>query len=154
MVEFFDGDRWQQRQLTHQLWALVHLRKNTEDTARIDRLIEHICDRLTGQLVYEPAVVDIYIQKIAFVLFAGHPDKIKRRWLERVIENQGQDGGWNDRWFCFSSRRKPHPNLKEPPSDQHATVQGLWLLYQVKYRYPNEFGLSRPSPQSDQHSDT
>ena len=142
LAGLFDGDRWQGRKLTHQLWALVHLRDRSERQDRqIDELISHIADRLAGQLRFDTAVVDIYLQKIAFVLMAGHPEKINRRWVERVIENQSPDGGWDDRWYCFTSRRRPRFESASP-SDQHATAQGLWLLYQVKYRYPEEFGLA------------
>jgi hypothetical protein len=92
--------------------------------------------------------VDIYIQKIAFVLYAGYPEKIRRRWVERVTANQRTDGGWNDRWLCFDSRKRPVFSLKQSSSDQHATVQALWLLCQVKYRYPEYFGLPPSASQA------
>jgi len=148
-AEFFDGDFWQGRKLTHQLWGLIHLRRTQGPSEKVDSLIEHICNRLTTELKYDFAVVDIYIQKIAFVLKAGHPEKIKRRWIERVIANQADDGGWNDRWYFLRSRRRPIFDFDNPPSDRHATIQGLWLLYQVKYRYPEHFGLEKtPQGQS------
>jgi len=140
MKDFFNGDIWQGRQLTHQLWALIHLRDRQGDNEELNNLIEHLCNRITGQLPYNIAVVDIYFQKNAFVMKAGFPEKINRRWLERIIENQLTDGGWNDRWYCFQSPRRPL-FTPQPPSNQHATVQALWLLYQVKYRYPEHFGV-------------
>lgn len=143
MEEFFHGDLWEQRKLTHQLWALIHLRRSKGPDEKVDRLIEHLCNRLSDELEFDVAVVDIYIQKIAFVLKAGHPEKIKRRWVERVIANQAEDSGWNDRWYCFRSRRRPIFDFANPPSNQHATVQGLWLLYQVKYRHPEHFGVKK-----------
>jgi hypothetical protein len=140
-MQLFSPDKWNGRQLTHQLWGLVHLRK-TRPEFENEKLIEHLCNRITRQLTFNAAIVDIYIQKISFVLYAGHPEKIRRRWVERVIANQQPSGGWNDRWLCFESRRRPVFSLVPPPSNQHATVQALWLLYQVKYRYPHEFGLN------------
>jgi len=143
MEEFFQPDRWQHRQLTHQLWALVHLKGQTPDNPKIDPLVNQLCDRLSHELTWDRAVTDIYIQKIAFTLFAKHPEKIKHRWVERVIENQESDGGWNDRWLLvFRSRKRPAFDFKNPPTDAHATIQALWLLYQVKYRYPQQFDLS------------
>jgi len=143
MEEFFQPNRWQHRQLTHQLWALVHLKKHTPDNPDIDPLINQLCDRLSRELAWDRAVTDIYIQKIAFTLFAGHPEKINRRWIERVIENQEPDGGWNDRWlYAFRSQKRPALDLTNPPTDAHATIQALWLLYQAKYRYPQSFALS------------
>ena len=145
LAEFYDGDLWQGRQLTHQLFALSLLRERRPSDERIEPLIEHICDRLANELKYDMAVVDIYIQKNAFILKGGYPGKINRRWIERIIENQQDDGGWNDRWLCFRSytdTRRP-VFTSYPPSNHHATVQALWLLYQVKYRYPEHFGLNR-----------
>ncbi len=140
-MDLFNPHRWQFRQLTHQLWALVILRQNTEKKEGLDKLIEHLCGRLNGELLFDMALTDIYIQKVAFVLRAGFPDKIRRRWVERIIANQRSDGGWNDRWLCFSSGRRPV--FDTPPSDQHATVQALMALYLVKYRYPEHFGLKQ-----------
>jgi len=141
--DFFNGDIWQGRQLTHQLWALIHLRDLQGADEELNNLIEHLCDRITGQLPYNMAVLDIYFQKNAFVIKAGFPEKINRRWIERIIENQLPDGGWNDRWYCFRSPIKGRRPVftPQPPGNQHATVQALWLLYQVRYRYPEHFGI-------------
>ena len=138
----FDPQQWQRRQLTHQLNALVTLKKRSRKAdEKLDELIEHLCERLSGELVFDIAVVDIYIQKVTFVLRAGFPKKIRVRWVERIIANQLPDGGWNDRWFCFTSGRRPILGFAGPPSDQHATIQALTALYLVKYRYPEHFGL-------------
>ena len=87
--------------------------------------------------------MDIYIQKVTFVLRAGHPEKIRRRWIERIIENQREDGGWNDRWFCFTSGRRPVFKAPVPLSDQHATLQAITALYMVRYKYPEYYGLKK-----------
>jgi hypothetical protein len=143
-MHLFDPQRWQRRQLTHQLNALVTLKKRSGETnEKLDELIEHLCERLSSELVFDMAVVDIYIQKVAFVLRADHPEKIRVRWVERIIANQQPDGGWNDRWYFFTSNRRPIFNFAVPPSDQHATIQALTALYLVKYRYPEQFGLKK-----------
>ena len=139
----FDAGRWKGRQLTHQVLALVRLQAGGEASARCEETIARLCARIAGQLRLDIAVVDIYIQKIAVVLDAGHGEMIDQRWVERVIDNQAPDGGWNDRWCrVFTSFRRPALDLADPPSNQHATIQALWLLYQVKYRYPERFGGS------------
>lgn len=138
-LDFFNPDSWQGRKLTHQLWALELYRERNESGKDIDELIEHLCDRLASQLNTDIHVVDIYIQKVAFILKAGHPEKIKRRWIECIIDNQNPDGGWDDRWFCFTSDRRPQ--FGRTQSNQHASIQALWVLYQTKYRYPEVFGV-------------
>jgi hypothetical protein len=143
-MKLFDRHRWQRRQLTHQLNALVTLKKRSgKPDEKLDEIIEHLCERLSKELIFDMAVVDIYIQKVAFVLRAGHPGKIRVRWVERIIDNQLSDGGWNDRWFCFTSNRRPIFDFAAPPSNQHATIQALTALYLVKYRYPEQFGLKK-----------
>lgn len=145
-MHLFDPHRWQWRQLTHQLNALVILKKRGRKTdEKLDEFIEHLCKRLSGELIFDMAVVDIYIQKVAFVLKAGHPEKIRARWVERIIANQLPDGGWDDRWFCFTSNKRPIFNFAPPLSNQHATIQALTALYLVKYRYPEHFGLKTES---------
>jgi len=138
----FDPNRWQRRKLTHQLDALLLLRKTRPDP-NLDLLIDRLCQRITTQLITDFAVIDLYIQKVAFVLRAKHPEKIRKRWLERIIENQLPDGGWNDRWFCFTSQtRKPLFDLKNPPSNEHATIQAMTALYLVRHKCPKHFRLN------------
>lgn len=149
----FDAERWHRRQLTHQLFALTMLRDRYPaspsakaeaggSNEQLDTLIEHLCGRLNRDNAFSVPVVDIYIQRVTFVLRAGFPQGIRRRWVERIIANQQSDGGWNDRWLCFTTvRRKPIFSLSETPSDQHATVQAVLALYLVKYRYPEQFGI-------------
>jgi hypothetical protein len=138
----FDGQRWHRRKLTHQLFALTMLRDRYDSSERIKTLTEKLCDRLKGDMTYSLPVVDIYIQCPTFVLRAGFPQKVRRRWIERIIAEQQSDGGWNDRWLCFTTTRSQLVfDIDETPSDQHATVQAVLALYLVKYRYPEQFGL-------------
>jgi hypothetical protein len=127
----------------HKLWALSQLRK-TQPKVNNEELIELLCDRIAQTLTFTPVVIDHTIQKTAFVLYAGHPEKIRRRWIEKAINNQLTDGGWNDRWFRCESRERRIQSLftlGRPPSNPHGTIEALWLLYQAKYRYPKYFGL-------------
>ncbi len=141
-MDLFNPERWQGRKLTHQLDALITLRRTKGANKELDELIEHLCNRLSSELVFDVAVMDIYIQKVTFVLRAGFPEKIRRRWVERIIANQLDDGGWNDRWFWLTSdSRRPVFDFATPAGNQHATVQALAALYFVKYRYPECFGL-------------
>jgi hypothetical protein len=138
----FEPDKWQDRKLTHQLDALLKLKQTKPETGNLDELIDHLCDRLADQLVFDVALIDLYIQKVTFILRAEQPQRIKHRWVERIINNQMADGGWNDKWlFSTSKTRKPVLNFSKPPTDQHATVQGLTTLYLIKYKYPKHFGL-------------
>jgi hypothetical protein len=138
----FDPKRWHRRQLTHQIFALTMLRDRQGSNEKLDKLISGLCERSKTDMTFSVPVVDIYIQRATFILRAGFPQKVRRRWIERIIAEQESDGGWNDRWFCFTTTRSQFVfNFDETPSDQHATVQAVLALYLVKYRYPEEFGL-------------
>lgn len=138
----FDGQRWNRRYLTHQLFALTMLKNRQGTNERLNKIIKELCERTKTDMTFCLPVVDIYIQRAAFVLQAGYPQKIRRRWIEQIINEQESDGGWNDRWFCFTTpRRQLVFNFDKTPSDQHATVQAIFALYLVKYRYPEQFGL-------------
>lgn len=138
----FDGSRWHRRYLTHQLFAVTLLRDRQGSNPRIDKLIEVLCERSKTDMTFCIPVVDIYIQRAAFVLRAGFPQLVRRRWIERIIAKQQSDGGWNDRWLCFTTTRSKFIfDIDETPSDQHATIQAVLALYLVKYRYPEQFGL-------------
>ncbi len=138
----FDSEKWHRRQLTHQLLAVTMLRNRHGSNERLDKLAARLCDRSKNDMTFCLPVVDIYIQRVAFVLRAGFPEKIRRRWIERIIAEQQSDGGWNDRWLCFTTTRSNFIfDIDETPSDQHATVQAVLALYLVKYRYPEHFGV-------------
>ena len=97
MEGLLDSKRWSDRKLTHQLWALIHLRERDSAENKYEKLIAELCERISSEQRKSVAVVDIYIQQTAFVLMAGHPERINRRWIERIIDHQEPDGGWNDR---------------------------------------------------------
>ena len=138
----FDTEKYRHRQLTHQLWALIHLRAYHGGDDQLDSTIKLLCERMSTIQARSLPTVDIYLQRPAFILMAGHPELVRRRWIERVMAAQLPDGGWNDKWLCFSSgSRRPNFNI-DASSNAHASVQGLWLLWQVKYRYPEKFGLN------------
>jgi hypothetical protein len=124
----FDARRWHRRQLTHQLFALTMLRdrhpaspsaraEGGGSNERLDKLIAELCERSKTDMTFCLPVVDIYIQRAAFTLRAGFPQKVRRRWVERIIAEQQSDGGWNDRWLCFTTvRRQPIFALAETPA--------------------------------------
>jgi len=139
-LQLFDPHRWWGRRLAHQLDALTTLRKTKGANEEIDELIEHLCNRLRVGIGFDALVVDI--GKNAFILRAGHPEKIRRRWIERIIAKQSPDGGWDNRWFCFSSNVEIISDFASRQTNQHDTLLALAVLYMVKYQYPEHFSLN------------
>jgi hypothetical protein len=135
----FEPERWSGMQLSHQLDALVTLRRTSGSTRQLDSLVEHLCNRVSNELFVDMLKIDI--GQIAFILRAGFPEKIRRRWIERILITQLPDGGWNDEWYYFVLGRRSVFDLSMPAGDQHDTVLALTVLYLVKYQYSEYFGL-------------
>ena len=131
----FAPDRFVWGSRTHQLFALLLYRNRVERGPSIDALINHLCEKIAREAKWDIRITDLYLQRIAFLLAAGRPNLVKRRWIERVIVGQAANGGWVSSWhgwgpglFAFTLRKRS-PNA-------HTTVQGVWILYMLKYRYP------------------
>ena len=120
---------------THQLLSLLIYRQRNGSSPELDRLIDHLCEGIAREESWDVRVSDLYLQRVAFILAAGRPDLIKRRWVERILDSQQADGGWMESWHgwgpglfqFYGTSKLTHP---------HPSVQGVWLLYLLKYRYP------------------
>jgi hypothetical protein len=131
----FAPDRFAWGSRTHQLFALIVYRNRVENSAAVTALVNHLCEKIALEEGWDIRVTDLYLQRLALIVAAGRPDLLKRRWVERAIAHQRPDGGWVSSWYgwgpgllVFDVRAKA-PNI-------HTTIQGLWLLYMLKYRYP------------------
>jgi hypothetical protein len=135
----FETERWHGLTLAHQLWALCHLRRFTADPRLTPELLNRLCQRIANEHARDLVLTKLHSERIGFILMAGQPGRINRRWVERLIANQRADGGWNDRLYAFTL---PTP-LRDRPSDEHDTLVTLWTLHQVRYRYGAQFGVPR-----------
>jgi hypothetical protein len=104
-MHLFDPQRWSGRQLVHQLDALIILTRSQGTNEELDKLIEHLADRLSSELIFDIGLVDI--GKVVLVLRAGFPEKIRRRWVERIVAGQMPDGGWDGSLLFFTSDSRP-----------------------------------------------
>jgi hypothetical protein len=120
---------------THQLLSLILYRERGHNSPEVNRVINRVCEGVAREEEWDIRVSDLYLQRVAFLLAAGRPDLVKRRWIERILANQKEDGGWSPSWHGIG------PNLFEfhyqvDQTTPHASVQGVWALYMIKYRYP------------------
>ena len=134
-ADMFSADKNRTGKATHQLFALYLYRNHHGATPDLDRLIGRISARIASEASIDFRVTDLYLQRVAFLLAAGKPDLIKHRWVERVFAAQQTDGGWLWSWYGW----QPTPyrfQFAEVSSTSHPTVQGMWIAYMLKYRYP------------------
>jgi hypothetical protein len=120
--------------LTHQLLAVIVLRQRGRLDRNVDALIDTLCERIGAEETWRLCVNDLYIQRVASLLMAGRPDLVKPRWVERILVWQQEDGGW--KYVGYSWSPALEFDLRGQRPNAHTTVQGVWLLYMLKYRYP------------------
>jgi hypothetical protein len=134
-ANMFSPDKYRTGHATHQLLALYLYRKHNGSNPRLEWLIRHISMRIASEASIDFRVTDLYLQRIAFLLAAGQQDLVKRRWVERALAAQQPDGGWLYSWYGWQP--KPYRvRFAEESSTSHSTVQGMWITYMLKYRYP------------------
>ncbi len=134
-ADMFAPDRFVWGSRTHQLFALIIYRSRVENSPVVHDLINHLSEKIALEAHWDIRVTDLYLQRLAFILAAGRPDLIKRRWVERAIASQKQDGGWVESWYGWGPRLFRFSVRQKVPIS-HTTVQGMWFLYMLKYRYP------------------
>jgi hypothetical protein len=134
-ADMFSTDKYIWGKRTHQLIALILYRKHGENSQIVHNLIDHLCEGIAFEANWDIRVTDLYLQRIAFLLAAGRPDLVKQRWVERILAGQEEDGGWKESWHGWGPGLFAFNVPDRWPSD-HATVQGMWIVYMLKYRYP------------------
>ena len=132
----FAPDRFMWGSRTHQLLALILYRSRTGNSLQVNDLINHLCEKIALEAHWDVRVTDLYLQRIAFIMAAGRPDLIKRRWVERAITSQTPTGGWVASWYGWGPGLIAFSVQRTVPNS-HTTVQGAWILYMLKYRYPD-----------------
>ena len=134
LAGLYSPDRYHWGTRLHQLMGLNFYRRFNGSPPEMDRLINHLADRVAQEAHYDFRMNDGYIQRTAFVLAAGRPDLIRRRWVERILDYQKPDGSWDYCWYGWC-RGVFEFGFKYNPG--HATVQAAWALAMLKYRYPH-----------------
>ncbi len=126
--------------VTHQLMAYEMIRRRGCYVENLDSKISILQNTIEKQLTYDPRVVDVYIQRVLMLVDSGARERIKPRWLERVLDAQLEDGGWSDmqplipagggKYVGFDARAV---KIATPISNFHATAQGVLLMTLLRH---------------------
>ena len=117
-----------------QLIALDIYRHFNAPAPELDAAINPVAEGVARDAFWDFRASDSYQQRSAFLLAAGRPDLVKKKWIERILANQQPNGAWN---FCWFGWCRGVAEFRLGAGDQgHATVQAAWALYQLKYVYP------------------
>ncbi len=121
---------------THQMMAFRFMQR-TECSGDFDvaQAIDKLADYIQYQLYLDPRLVDVYIQRVLMLLESGHKEKVRQRWIYRIVHGANEDGGWGDfqsiiplfnqQALGFSSRLI---SVDRKQSTFHATAQGVLLM--------------------------
>jgi len=117
-------------------------RSNCGDQKKLASLSSELLDIIHTELSWDFRVGDAYLQRNLMLAEAGRLDLIKPVWIQRILDEQNPDGGWDDVHsilplggnivFGLSSKL---PVIKKEKSGFHATAQGVWLLSLLQRHY-------------------
>jgi hypothetical protein len=121
--------------ITHQLMGFrFQQRTGCDRVAALDEKVAGLQDMIESQLTWDPRVVDVYLQRVLMLIDSGAPDRVRPRWMQRVLEAQLSDGSWSNmqplvpvgggRYFGFDARLAGVGPVR---ANFHATAQGVWL---------------------------
>lgn len=124
------------RCVTHQQMGVRLLqRSNCGDQEKLASLSSELVNIIHFEITWDFRVGDAYIQRNLMLAEAGRMDLIKAVWIQRILEAQNPDGGWDDIHPIISFRdnnifglSSKLPTFKNSKSNFHATSQAIWLL--------------------------
>lgn len=105
---------------THQLLAIRWLKEQGYQNERIEPKIKEIVEQMVLEQVGEDEFSDLFVERTAFIAYAGYRKKIERKWIETILDVQKEDGHWTS----------PPPKINAYISDLHTTILAVWALIQ------------------------
>ncbi len=133
--DFCDSRPFRPACVTHQLMGIRMLQEiECGDQVEVQNTVQQLQRRIVRQLIWDPRVVDVYLQRVLMLAESGGSELIKPVWLQNLIDAQRPDGGWSgydpllrvgDHHITFGPRGF---TLRAPDSNFHATAQAVLLL--------------------------
>ncbi len=122
--------------VTHQLMGVRFMqRRDCGDQGKNEILMSQLQEQIENQLIWDPRILDVYIQRVLMLVESGVPQRIKPIWLRNVIDAQNKDGGWDGfhPLIPLGEKRsfglgKKFFTIARPKSTLHATAQGVFLM--------------------------
>jgi hypothetical protein len=122
--------------VTHQLMGVRLVQQNRcLDSQTTHELVRALQEKIVNQLVWDPRVMDVYIQRVLMIAESGAGQRIKPVWMQRVLEAQLPDGSWSGFYPVMPLGGGYHlgfPTNKITVSQVrggfHATAQGVLLM--------------------------
>ena len=122
--------------VTHQMMGMRFMqRHDCGDQIMVKEVIAALQDKIETQLVWDPRIVDVYLQRVMMLLDSGAEELVKPIWIKSVLDAQLNDGGWggsetlfpvgSNKYLSFTSHIF---GIRKEESDFHASAQGLLIM--------------------------
>jgi hypothetical protein len=133
--EFCDRHPLRPACVTHQMMGLLLLKRSEcGDMKQLDETIRTLQQRIRKQLIWDPRVVDVYMQRVLMLVQSGAGDLVKPVWLQRLLDAQQTDGGWSGFMPLVPVGKHRYIGISRLPgigtlrSNFHMTAQGVLLF--------------------------
>ena len=133
---FCDLHRLRPACVTHQLMGIRLLQQSKcGDPAQLNDTVLQLQQRISRQLLLDPRVVDVYMQRVLMLMESGADELVKPIWIRNLVDAQRADGGWSPfaplvpvgvgRYFGYGQKFFA---IRQPRSSFHMTAQGVLLF--------------------------
>lgn len=136
-IKYCDWHPYYSSCITHQMMGVRILQtKQCGDQEQNRQLSTNLADLIESQLVWDPRVGDVYIQRVLMLVESGNIDKVKPVWIQNILQEQRNDGGWANFYSLFAINESTEfgfgyklPGMATNlPSSFHTTAQAIYLL--------------------------
>lgn len=121
--------------VTHQLMGFrLQQRIGCDRLPGLEEKVAALQRTIENQLTWDPRVVDVYLQRVVMLVDSGASERVKPRWVQRILEAQLPDGSWSNlqplvpigggRYVGFDAKLAGVGPVR---ASFHATAQGVWL---------------------------
>ncbi|VAW50092.1 hypothetical protein MNBD_GAMMA06-54, partial [hydrothermal vent metagenome] len=89
--------------ITHQIMGVRLLQiKQCGDQEQNKKLVKKLAKLIESQLIWDPRVGDVYIQRVLTLVDSGNKEKIKPVWIKQILNEQRTDGSWANFYRLFN----------------------------------------------------
>ncbi|MCB1743793.1 MAG: hypothetical protein KDK91_25685 [Gammaproteobacteria bacterium] len=121
--------------VTHQMMGiLLRQQRNCGSPDELHEQIATLQAVVLRQLTWDPRVVDVYVQRVLMLVQTGASERVKPRWLYRLLRAQHRSGAWGDFQPLVTLGKDLHLGFNRKGiavgahrASFHTTAQGLLL---------------------------
>ncbi len=129
LINIFAFENASDYNLTHRYLAMLFLKNRNclnKEEYDINSSILEASEKIIKE-AKEAAFNDLYSERVAFLFFGGFENMIQDNWIEIIIENQEESGGWSTLKYSEYFGQEENP---------HTTALSVWALVEYTGKCP------------------